>query len=128
YVYKKVSDPQDVEEIVQDTFLGFLDALPLFQGKSSLWTFLVSIARHEIADYYRKKYAKRALKLVPFIDKGYTQDLLTPKETRANFNAALRKILPEEQKLILWKYEQKLSVKQIAKKLDVSTKAAESRI
>lgn len=128
YVKTKVGNIHDVEEIVQDSFLGFLDALPLFQGKSSLWTFLVSITRHEIADYYRKKYAKRALTLVPFIDLGYTQDLYSAKETRANFNAALKQVLPEERKLILWKYEQKLPIKEIAHRLDITPKAAESRL
>jgi len=128
YVLQKVSKKEDAEELVQDSFLSFLDSLPLFQGKSSLWTFLVSIARHEVADYYRKKYAKKALQYVPFIDTGYTQDLYSTKETRAHFNQTLKKLVADEQKLLEWKYEQKLSVKEIAQKLNISVKATESRI
>lgn len=128
YVIKRVSNREDAEEIVQDTFLSFLDALPLYRGNAKLSTFLGSIVRHEIADYFRKKYAKKALQYVPFIDKGYTPDLYSTKETRQQFNKALRSLLPQDQLLIEWKYEQKLSVKEIAKKLDISVKATESRL
>lgn len=128
YVSSKVKSHQDAEEIVQDSYLGFLDSLPLFRGESQHYTFLVSIARHEIADYYRKKYAKKALKYVPFIDLGYTQDLYSTKETREQFGNALKELLPHDRNLILWKYEQKLSIKEIADKLEVSHKAAESRL
>ena len=128
YIVKKVSNPRDAEEIMHDAYLGFLDSIPLFQGKSKLYTFLVSITRHEIADYYRKRHAKKAINYVPFIDTGYTQDLFTAKETREQFNKALQQLLPEERKLILWKYDRELSVKEIATKLDISVKSAESRL
>lgn len=127
-VSSKVSNSADVEEIVQDAFINFLDALPLYQGKAKLYTYLVSIAKHEVADYYRKKYAKKALKYVPFIDKGYTQDLFTNHETRQAVNQTLNQLLPEQRRLIIWKYQENLSVKKIADQLDVSIKAAESRL
>lgn len=128
YVYARTNNLHDSEEIVQDSFIGFLDSLPLFRGQSSLWTFLVSIARHEIADYFRKKYAKKALQYVPFVDQGFSEDLYSAKEIRLVFNSALKKLVKEDQKLLLWKYDKKLSVKEIAKKLDISVKACESKI
>lgn len=128
YLSSRISQPEDLEEVVQDSFLSFLDALPLFRGKSSAWTFLVSIARHEVADYYRKKYAKRALQFVPFIDKGYTPDLYTARETRERFVATMNQLLPEQRQLIAWKYELNWSVEKIAQKLEISVKAAESRL
>lgn len=128
YVYTKVSNPKDCEEIVQDSYLGFLDSVPLFRGQSSLWTFLVSITRHEIADYYRRKYAKKALTYVPFIDMGYTEDVYSAKETREHCNHVLESLTKENKMLIIWKYMDKLPVNEIAKKLDISPKAAESRL
>ena len=67
WVKQRVRRREDAEEIVQDTYMAFLDSLPLFRGKSSLWTFLVSIAKHEVGDYWRKKYAKKAILTVPFV-------------------------------------------------------------
>lgn len=128
YVGSRVKTHKDAEEIVQDAFLGFLDSLPVFSFRSSLWTFLVSIARHEIADYFRRLYAKKAIKYVPFVDQVYLEPMLSSKETVELFYKALKKLENQERKLLLWKYEDKLSVKEIAEKLGVGVKAAESRI
>ena len=75
WVVSRVQNEQDADEIVQDSFLNLLDSLPIFQGKSSLWTFLVSIAKHEVYDYWRKKYAKKAILTIPFADHIYTEKL-----------------------------------------------------
>ena len=128
YVKQRVGDGRDVEEIVQDSFLGFLDALPLFSFRSSLYTFLVSIARHEVADYYRKRYAKKAIKYVPFVEQVYKEPVYDVHETREFFDKAIRRIKPLERKLLLWKYEDGLSVKEIAEKTEMSEKAVESRL
>lgn len=128
YVSSRVKTHQDAEEIVQDSFLGFLDSLPLFSFRSSLWTFLVSITRHEISDYYRKLYAKKAIKYVPFLNQVYSEPLYSMNETRHYFDQALKKISHTEKQLILWKYEEKLSVEEIADKLGTTLKAAESRL
>jgi RNA polymerase sigma-70 factor (ECF subfamily) len=128
YVRVRVRMDEDAEEIVHDSFLGFLDSLPLFGFRSSLWTFLVSIARHEIADYYRKLYAKKAIRYVPFVDQVYDKPLYSSEETRELFEMALEKLLPQEKEIILWKYEEGFSVKEIADKLDLGVKAAESKL
>jgi RNA polymerase sigma-70 factor (ECF subfamily) len=74
FVSSKISNKEDAEEVAQDIWLSFLDSLPLFRFGSSLRTFLWSIARHEVADYYRRKYAKRVIKLVPLVDKVYQEN------------------------------------------------------
>lgn len=128
FVRLKVSNKQDAEEIVQDTFVSLLEALPAFGYRSSLWTFMISIAKHEVLDYYRKKYAKKAIKYVPFVDHFYSEPLYSASETREVFEQALHKLKEEERNLLLWKYEEKLSVEEIAEKLGVKIKAAESRL
>lgn len=128
YVMVRVKTKEDAEEIVQDAFMGFLDSLPLFNFNSSLWTFLVSITRHEISDYYRKLYAKKAIRYVPFLNQIYSEPMLSMNETRYFFDQALKKIDKAEKQIILWKYEEKLSVEEIAEKLGTTIKATESRL
>jgi RNA polymerase sigma-70 factor (ECF subfamily) len=128
YVLVRVKTREDAEEIVQDVFLGFLDALPLFGYRSSLWTFLVSIARHEIADYFRRLYAKRAIRYVPFVEQLYREPMLSADETVELLERALLKLKPLERELIVWKYEEEMSVKDIAGKLGIGVKAAESKL
>lgn len=128
YVRQRVRTQEDAEEIVQDTFVGFLDSLPIFSFRSSLWTFLVSIARHEIADYFRKMYAKRAIKYVPFMEQVISAPVYSGQETAELFEQTLTRIKPRDKRILLWKYEQRMPVQEIAERLGVGVKAAESRL
>ena len=128
FVGSKVGEGVDVEETVQDAFLSFLDSLPLFSFRSTLKTFLYSIARHEVADYFRRKYAKRALKLVPIVGEYVSRELYTTHELSAAIDGVYRKILPEYAVILQMKYEEGMSVKEIARKMKLSVKASESRL
>ena len=128
WVRNRVKNKQDAEEIVQDSYLSFLDSLPIFRSKSSLYTFLVAIAKHEVMDYWRKKYAKRAIKTVPFVDQVYTEKLYSSTQTAVVIRKVYRKLLPEQARILKMKYEEGMSIKQIAGVLKVTVKAAESRL
>lgn len=50
----KVSDHTLAQDLVQDTFLSALQALPQFRGDSSEKTWLLTILRNKITDHFRK--------------------------------------------------------------------------
>ncbi len=52
---KILNDPQDAEDILQETFLKALRALPSFEGRSSLSTWLYRIAVNEALMLVRKR-------------------------------------------------------------------------
>jgi RNA polymerase sigma-70 factor (ECF subfamily) len=52
---KMLQNPQDAEDILQDTFLKAYKALPAFEGRSSLSTWLYRIATNEALMFLRKK-------------------------------------------------------------------------
>ncbi len=56
YSLSKVADKRTAEDIVQNTFLSALESLHRFEGKSGPKTWLFSILKNKIADYYRQKY------------------------------------------------------------------------
>jgi RNA polymerase sigma-70 factor (ECF subfamily) len=128
YLQAKVKSPEDAEELLHDTYLSFLDSLPLFQGRSSLKTFLYSIARHEVGDYWRKKYAKKALLTVPFLDQLYTEKLYSTLLLNDEIERVYRKLTEEQVMILRFKYELGFSIGDIAQKLRVSVKAAESKL
>ncbi len=123
--------PEDCDELIQDTFLHFLDALPLFHYQSSIMTFLFSIAHHEAADYWRKKYAKRLIRTIPIL-KNYIAPIQTSERTARQLNQSLesayKKLKPIYASILRMKYEEELSVKEIAAKLGCSTKAVECQL
>lgn len=54
YTIVRVNDKIIAEDIVQDTFLAGLKSMKNFKGQASERTWLVSILKRKIIDYYRK--------------------------------------------------------------------------
>ena len=54
YVRKRLRDETLSEDIVQETFIGFLTSLPNYDGETPIDSFLYSIAAHKIIDALRK--------------------------------------------------------------------------
>lgn len=128
FIKSKVENPQDVAEIVQETFLGCLKQIAFFKGQSSLQTWMISVARHEVADYYRKKYAKRALQLLPL-----TQELLGTKvndahEISEKVKEVLAKMSESSRELLQKKYVDNMKVQDIAVEWGRSDKSIESEL
>ncbi|MFF7368524.1 sigma-70 family RNA polymerase sigma factor [Streptomyces tricolor] len=58
YVAHLCADPQAVDDLAQDTFLRALGSLHRFEGRSSVRTWLLSIARRAVTDSYRHAAAR----------------------------------------------------------------------
>lgn len=122
----RVSNKKDAEEIVQQTFLNCLKHLPLFLGKSSIWTWMNSIARHEIADYFRKKYAKKALQTIPLSDLLPLQQVSDSEDVSQKVNKVLAQMRQDYTELLLLKYSDGRKIAEIAKQCNKSCKSIES--
>jgi len=55
YAVPRVANAEDAEDLVQETFLSALEAVSEFRGDSAVRSWLFSILRRKIIDYYRKK-------------------------------------------------------------------------
>jgi RNA polymerase sigma-70 factor (ECF subfamily) len=87
---------------------------------------MCSIARHEIADYYRKRYAKKALKTLPLVDWLVCEYPKDATEVAESVRATLLKMTPKYRNLLLGKYLDDYSVKQLANQHDKTEKSIES--
>lgn len=128
FIRKKVSNEHDAQDLCQSTFLSCLESLPLFKENSSLWTWMCSIARHEVADYFRKKYAKRVLQLIPFVESILPEQLSDMHDVSSAVRVSLEKLTMRERELLLLKYIDGKSVKIIAKTLGMTFKSVESAL
>ncbi|MCA9368845.1 MAG: RNA polymerase sigma factor [Pseudomonadales bacterium] len=123
---QKVSSSEDAEEIVQETFLNCMRQIGLFRGKSSIWTWMNAVLRHEIADYYRKKYAKKALRTLPLIDSETLSQVQSASDISDKVSRVLRKMKVEYSELLQQKYIDKKKVLEIAMRFGRSAKSIES--
>src|SRR5690242_11773201 len=53
------------EDVVQETFLGFLTSLPNFEDSRPLESYLFSIAAHKLTDHLRREGRRPTLPLAP---------------------------------------------------------------
>jgi RNA polymerase sigma-70 factor (ECF subfamily) len=54
FAIRRVRDRASAEDIVQETFVGFLNSLPNFDEKRELQTYLFTIASYKITDHLRR--------------------------------------------------------------------------
>jgi RNA polymerase sigma-70 factor (ECF subfamily) len=54
YVHRRLRDRDASEDVVQETFVGFLNSLPNFDERRELQTYLFTIASHKLTDHLRR--------------------------------------------------------------------------
>lgn len=113
-------------EIVQETFISCLQTLNLFKGKSSLLTWMQSVMRHEVADYYRKRYAKKFIQTIPLSDFLLEQNYKDAASSAELVSIVLKRMVKKNRELLLRKYVDCKKVKEIALEIGTSVKSVES--
>ncbi len=63
FVNRRLHDHAASEDVVQESFLGFLNSLPNFDDRRELQTYLFTIASHKLTDHLRKS-GRHPLQLV----------------------------------------------------------------
>ncbi len=134
YIRYKISSPEDAEEILQDTLFAFLEAIRDFAGNAKLKTYLYAIASHKVIDWYRRKKLRHVVfSAVPQLE-TIAASILTPEEEfdvivlREKIHRVLGRLLPMYKKVLLLKYADELTVGDIARRLTISFKSAESQL
>lgn len=127
FIALKLDQPKDIEEIVQETFINALKQLSFFRGQASLYTWMCGIARHEIADYYRKKYAKKAIKMLP-LSELLPQKVSDSHEVAEHVKLVFKQLNHHQVELLMLKYIDGKRVEEIAKELGKSVKSIESEL
>lgn len=76
FVYSKVGNREEAEDLTQDIWMKVLDALAGFQFQSKFRTWLCQVGKFTIADYWRKTYKS---KVVPLDDLMLNSNALATK-------------------------------------------------
>lgn len=132
FIAGKVKNTCDAEEIFQDTLFAFLEALRDFHGECKIATFLFSIGKHKIIDYYRRKKLRHLVfSRAPYL-KELVSPVLNPEEEldavllKENLRRAFSLILPRYKLVLELKYIDDRTVAEIAKRCAWTLKKTES--
>ena len=134
------SDPEAAKDIVQQTFCQAIEQLHTYRGEAALYTWFCQICRNLVADHYRRNGG--SVPRVVLIEdqpnaRAFLESLAAPaadepedgvlREQVHRIVEATLDALPGHYGTALeWKYIDGLSVREIAVRLDVGEKAAES--
>ena len=134
------NEPDLAEDAVQQTLCKAIEKLRSYRGEAALFTWLCQICRNVITDSYRARDREHQHS-VPFEDSEEIRaalDVLGAPDLDDPLRSALRAEAGRIVQLVLdhlpgrygdvleWKYVQGLSVNEIAERLHVGPKAAES--
>ena len=139
FALARVKDPDLARDIVQSAICNAIANLRSWRGEATLAAWLFTICRYEISGHFRKLKRKppgeelieespevrAALESLPA---GFEEpdERLRQKEVAHLVHATLDHLPPRYGQALEWKYVDGLSVKEIARRLEVGPKAAES--
>jgi RNA polymerase sigma-70 factor (ECF subfamily) len=132
-------DEDAAEEVAQATLCAAITRIATYRGEAALFTWLCTFCRHEISAYYRKTRrtaaqvelaeddpeVAAALQTLSFLEEG-PEDTLRRAEVARLVHVALDSLPGRYADALEWKYVDGLPVSEIAERLRVSAKAAES--
>lgn len=134
----RLRDPDAAEDIVQTSLMAAMRHLRSWRGEASLFTWLCTICRREIAAW-QKRTSRRVLVSIEDDDPGLRAALdsigaaadapdaeVARADTGRIVQLALDHLPPRYSRALEWKYLEELSVDDIAGRLQCTPKAAES--
>lgn len=132
YLKKRLPREEDAQEVLHDVFLESLDALPFLRNKDSITSWLYTIARNEVVDFYRKRKIKSILlSQIPFLqlvanEVNQPEFEYEKERIRERIEKTFSLLSPHYQKILRLHYEDGIQVKQLAIIFNLSFKATES--
>jgi RNA polymerase sigma-70 factor (ECF subfamily) len=138
---KMLQNTQDAEDILQETFIKAYNALPNFEGRSSLSTWLYRIATNEALMFLRKKRPVQVSVDEPIEnDEGderprqiidwccLPESELMSTEAQANLNRSVKQLPESLRAVFLLRDIEGLSTRETAEVLDISEAAVKTRL
>ena len=124
---------QDVEDLTQEVFLSAYRGLQQFEGRSSLKTWLFSIATNSAKNELRKRSRRPSIieQALLEIEEQFPDFAETAPQQMIRqqaFERAFSQLAPAEQQILQLKDIEELTYDEIASQLDLSVSAAKMRV
>ena len=122
-----IGERNDVEEVVQDTFVRAFASLDGFRGDSALRTWLFTIARRLVLD--RRRAARRRGEQVEVHEGDAATeydslDGVVADETQRRLRAAMERLSPTQREVFVLRVSEGMSYREIADTVDTTEGAA----
>ncbi len=134
FVRQKISDEGVAEELTNDIMMAAIVCRSNFNSKCNEFSWICSIAKHKIIDYYRKKKLKTILFSVSPAFEEIADKALTPErdvlknELKEEIKKTFKELNKGYKDILRLKYIEEMKISEIAKNLKLTIKAVESKL
>jgi RNA polymerase sigma-70 factor (ECF subfamily) len=126
YVYRRIGNQQDAEDVTALVFTEALESLEGYREQGSFAGWLFTIAHHRVADHHRRQREKVNLgQVAPFLaDPALdAESRVEQKERLVQLAAAMRELAPDRQEALALRFFGELSNKEVAQVMGKSEAA-----
>jgi len=136
YVYMKLRDQTEAEDLVQDVFVSVIESLESYEGRSSLLCWIFSITKNMLKNLYRTRKQNSAY----FVDtdgqcsNNFHKKFQTPldkleyKEFLEKWHKNIDNLSQDSRMIFYLKHFNGLTIKEIAHKTDKSEGAVKTAL
>lgn len=125
FIWSKVNHKEEAEDLTSQTFLKAYQAIENFRFEAKFQSWLFTIARYTINDYWRVKYAQGTeISFEDYLaqELPHAEEELATSSGKEKITARILKLLPENYRKILhYRFLKNYSIKETADALDLSS-------
>ena len=130
--YSFVHNEDEAKDLTQDIFLKLFVRLSSFKGTSKFSTWVYSFTYNHCVNYVTrnpiKKYEVRLTDTYKIDNYSEEIEMVDDNYTDKKLNIALKKISEDDRSILLLKYQDELTIKNLMKLMGISSSAVKMRI
>ena len=129
YIFCKVGDVKQTEDLTAQVFLEALESLPRYHHNGHFSAWLFSIARHKVADHYRTRHSELPIEVTngEAYEKSDPLSTLIQTEEAQRITKLIHQLDEQDQELLLLRFVAELNFGEIARLINSNMEATKKR-
>ena len=129
YIYSKVGEVKQTEDLTAQVFLAALESLPHYRHDGHFAAWLFGIARHKVADYFRSQHTELPIDVTHegFQKKDDPLSTLIHTEEALRISKLIHQMDEQDQELLRLRFVAELDFGEIARLINSNMEATKKR-
>jgi RNA polymerase sigma-70 factor (ECF subfamily) len=129
YIYSRVGEAKQTEDLTAQVFIAALEGLPRYHHQGHFAAWLFSIARHKVADHYRSQHQDLPLeaRIAELEKKGDPLSAVIQTEETQRLSKLIHQLDEQDQELLRLRFVAELNFVEIGRLMNSNMEATKKR-